>query len=289
MDIRYVRRWAWMLAGVIAGALVAEIQRMPSGNWAREHADAIAQHEFESAVVREFQGVRHFTGLTVYPRQVADVDGQPRTLHIVAGRHYDGKPRQIDGQMRAVWQPRCFVAEVPYWSAGTQHPTVMAWLDTQASRGVRYRYAWWQEPRWMRTVWISAGFVAVGLIWPTALYLCVFGRWWNPPREGPDLAALKGVHGTSGTAATAPADLSAAADYAAQVEAELAASDAPSPAPAPPGPAQQPVRPLSNQPPEASAPLNEQEAKAFGARSDDFYPTELGGQADKPGSDARKQ
>ena len=53
-------------------------------------------------------------------------------------------------------------------------------------RHVDFTYAWWNQPRVQLTAWSVAGFVGVGLIWPTIVNLIAFGKFFRPAEKKSD-------------------------------------------------------------------------------------------------------
>lgn len=279
MQLRNVRRWQWIVIGVAAGAMFGAIRQNPPEDLSRYERVITGRREFENALIAEFQGVRRFTKLTVYPGRFDDGGGAGRAVHIVAGSYFDGQVENIDGNACAVWRRACFVAERPYEGVEDKrvHATVMAFLDTLSSGGSRYAYAWWREPLWAIVLWATAGMVAVGLIWPTIINLLAFGSIFRPREEkGFDLGKAPA------TAPPRPADptsedMEKLARLDAQMESKLA-SDA-ARVPEPEAPPAAPVRQLLATKLDESASPDGADEKSFGQDKDDFYPTELHGTA----------
>ena len=235
------------------------------------------QRQFEHALVAERHGHRLFQDVTVYPHWARDpATGRKRLLHLVTGAYWDGRAEAGDGgALQARWSPACFVAPTPYeplttpggpgdGSASGRFDSVLDYLAAvRAARGTPYRYAWWwwtSRPAFTSTL---VSVVLIGGVLPTALNLVAFGRLTRPPRERrPSLWAVRIRRRQKPTPAVAP--VHPAHDDAVEVSAA-----APDPKPV----AQVAPRPL---PVEAVAvPAAEAHDKHFGARKEDFYPTEL--------------
>jgi hypothetical protein len=303
--IQSIKRWQWIAMSLALGLVLSLLQRMPRENWAGAYGESLTQRQFEDALVREYQAVRHFRDLIVYPEQVQDVGGARKTVHIVAGKYFGGRLEMRNGQQCAIWRPRCYIAEVPYQpmnersapaaavrgflslltgSPGRAMPrppaadpnqTVLTYLNSLKEQGVRYRYAWWRDPRWATALWTGGSVVLIGLIWPTIVNLLVYGSIFRPREEkGIDLSK---VRSTSAPAATRPGmteqDLAAVARLESELESKLGAGDGQA-APPPGAPAAEPVRKLTATQLEAIAAQQAAEQKEFGADEDDFYPTE---------------
>lgn len=242
--------------------------------------------------------------------------------YVVGGKYYSGRPeRTPDGQFKAYWRPYCFVTPmtpvtptketpaVPYkptaahlaqlqkltgkdYSARFNKPdtTVLDYLEVmKEARNVTYKYAWWQEPKKAMALWVGGTFVVVGLIWPSLIYLIAFGSLVQPPVEkGIDLSKVENKT-TGPVAATGPTQeqLSEVEQYEKNLEKELASKLGDEPAGArpatPPTPQPTVIKPLTAQAPVEPILTQEQkEAKEFGAKQDDFYPTERHARPHKP-------
>ena len=237
------------------------------------------QRQFERALVAERYGHRLFEGVTVYPHWARDpATGRKRLLHLVTGQDWDGRAEAGErGSLEARWRPACFVAPTPYepiqipgasGAGGRRFESVVDYLAAvRAAGGPPYRYAWWWwtgRPAFTST---AVSVVVIGGILPTALNLAAFGRLTRPPRERrPSLWAVR-IRRRPRARAAAPAAPVRRTDDDVN---EPAATAAPA---SPPDAASLP-RPLPTETVAAAeAPAHD---KHFGARKDDFYPTELG-------------
>ena len=287
MQLERIDRWVWVVLSLAVGACLA---------WARsgdDHADLQArlghgvaeQAWFEREVVRKVATadgsfVRGFDRLTVFPSSVVE-NGRRRPVHLVAGmalaRAGDNRAGAAPG-FTGTLRPCFFVAPVPFTplaSRGNDSAksgrTVVDYLDTLASRGVSYRYAWWADSRYRTAAWVGGSFVLVGVLWPTAVNLLAYGSFRRPPRErGTSLWRVRRPR-TQPTqrpsyAVDRPADLPpdpAAPSAATGVAGDTGSAAVPS------------ALPLArNEPEDATAPAHKDQ-KQFGASANDFYPTEL--------------
>jgi len=146
MQLREVRRWQWIAAGLLLGAAIGAVRsRNPADLGGYERIIA-SRFEFEDALISEQQGVRRFRNLCVYPARLAEDRGGGRAVHIVVGDYFDGKFEMIDGNLCARWRKGCFIAEIPFRRADDAssgaHQTVLDYLDSFSGKGVRYSFAW---------------------------------------------------------------------------------------------------------------------------------------------------
>jgi hypothetical protein len=257
------------------------LQQLPREDWRRAYGQDMLQRDFERGLQREYNGVRHFRDLVVYPDRIQLPGGVSKPIYIVAGLYFDGRPRVKDGKEQAEWRPRCFVTEVPYKALGpTTQPAAAAFTVVdylKSLKGVGFQYAWWRDPRWGLGIWTAASVVLIGGIWPTLVNLMVYGSIWRPRQsKGIDLSRVKP---TTAEAAPQPSitekDLAETERLGAQLEVQLAAS--PSDPVSSTNVQNQPtkIRDLSAAPLVGAAPETEKDQKDFGQDEDDFYPTEL--------------
>jgi len=281
MRIERIRRWQWILISLAVGWIMGQLQQLPREDWRSAYGQDMTQRDFERGLQREYNGVRHFRDLVVYPDRIQLPGGVSKPIHIVAGLYFDGRPRVKDGKEQAEWRPRCFVTEVPYKALGpTTQPAAAAFTVVdylKSLKGVGFRYAWWRDPRWAVRLWTAASLVLIGGIWPTLVNLMVYGSVWRPREsKGVDLSQVKP---TTAEAAPQPSitekDLAETDRLSAQLEAQLAASPSDPVSSTNVQNQPPPIRDLSAAPLVPAAPETEKDQKDFGQDKDDFYPTEL--------------
>ena len=294
MWIERVRRWHWLLLGAAAGALLWGSLRPGTDSLAGYGECINDPAAFERALVESARGVRRFTNVRVHRQLVDDGAGSAAAVYVVSGDYCDGKPDPLDGTLH--WRPRYFLAPAryrPHWNlydfggatGGTakaleqyqriESPTVVDFLRVLRTAGVlSYTHAWWRT--YPAATWVGGSILLIGVVWPTVINLLVFGRLTRPREEkGVDLSKVKN------TAAPAPAapsalDLEHLRELEAELEARLAGA-----APAEPvAPADRPGGPPRRAAVLTTAPAGPAPADAphddtvFGAKADDFYPTE---------------
>jgi hypothetical protein len=149
-----------------------------------------------------------------------------------------------------------------------------------------YRYCWWEERGLTAAVYPLAGVVLVGGVWPTLLNFLVgigLGRKKKPDEEY-DVERFKGTSKSKMPARSATAmtqrDEQQLAAITAELEQSLAASVSASPAGgngAPAAAAAPTVRELTGGPvtPQPAPSTTPAPAKAYGADTTDYYPTEI--------------
>ena len=271
--IAEIPRTLWLLAAVIIGLLHGSVREWASTRDPLDDYDVLLtdQRQFESALVSERHGHRLFKEVTVYPHWLRDRStGSRRLVHLVAGTYWDGRTSVRDGAVQARWEPAVFVAPVPYQPASsaagaTPSRTVLDYLaELRKDRGVEFRYAWWWWARRPMLTSTLASVTVVGVVAPAALNLLAFGTLTRPLRERrpslwrirrrtprpPVVAPAAPTGPQPRPEATAPPE--AIPESGAAVVAPLPPPD-PSPAPVP-----------------AAEPEHH-----YGAKADDFYPTEL--------------
>jgi hypothetical protein len=284
MGLRRVIHVRGLVLGLGLGLLLAEVVPAIGDADLGSYGETINGHaDFESALVRELTladgtRVRAFRDLTVYPATIDGDGGKPRPVHVVSGTFVPA-PRlnPASGRIESREGRRCFVAAIPYRSraaGGAEFRSVMEFLGTMRVRGVGFRYAWWFDPRWAKTFWVAGGALLLGVGWPGVVSLV--RRTGLVAAEAPASAVAiaepdpSPVHVPTGPSLDAVMSSleSSIADEAALGAAGPpgVASESKSPEPS--------QRTLTGGPLEPGAPETALEAKTYGAREDDYYPTE---------------
>jgi hypothetical protein len=221
----------------------------------------------------------------VLPERI-EVDGGYRRVHIVYGDYFNGRPELRDGQQRAIWRPRCYIAMLPYESWSTppagfaEGGNVLGYLDSLRSKGVTYTYAWWRDPKWGMSFWIGGSFLVIGLIWPTIVNLLAFGSFFRPKEEkGIDLSTvINRPLAASAQPAVSAEDVAAVEQMSTKLESKLeSAAEPQSPPKEEPSARGLAVTQLAGDALEAVAVDQQDQDKAFGRAPGDFYPTERKG------------
>lgn len=251
MRLCIIRRWQWIIIGLVVGTgygLLRCGQDLDLSGFERIIA---ARGEFESALLTEQQGIRRFHSLVVYPARLAD----GTAVQVVAGKYFDGTLETVGQERWARWRPACYIAEPS---------DIASYLNSLASRGVTYRYAWWRNRPWAAALGAAGGVAIVGVVWPTLLNLIAFGSLRRPPEER--AISLRNTRSTQ-----RPAERSAPPPDCAI---DPRAIDLPAPA-SPPAPEPRPVPAiLPATPDDPLPPPPETPPVAFGQDKDDYYPTQ---------------
>jgi hypothetical protein len=298
MRLERFRRWHWVVLSLVVGLGLAQARQFDAHDLLNRLGDGFADRGwFEREVQRQVtladgSSVPAFGRLRVYPLSVRERGGR-RQVHVVAGMYLTHVPDGRGGAggggaggASAVGRirPCFFIAPVPYQSLGDERAgkpvdpggTVRRYLDGLRAKGVTYTYAWWADSRYAAAAWVGGSFALVGVLWPTALNLLVYGTFGAPREEkGVSLWKVRPAH------LPPPRDAVKAAVAGMPVAGNHCAISAKPPpqhgATAPQGAsrATTPVLSVAPADDEVTAATPGHEHKEFGARRDDFYPTEL--------------
>ena len=291
MGLERVRRWQWIALSLVVGLGLAQARQFDSDELPGRLGEGVADRGwFEREVRRKVtladgSTVPAFGRLRIYPLTLRDRGGR-RPVHVVGGMVLakvgeqggsSGAAPGAVGKLRRYF----FIAPVPYQPLAYERAgewvdadaTVLDYLDTLRDDGVTYAYAWWAEPRYATAAWVGGSFVLIGLLWPTALNLLTYGRFRAPPEEkGVDLWKLKPRRTPAAQPKSVPA-VGAVLPAAGRPPWALGKSAVTDPVvTATPAPTSAPILAQADLAPAGSP---EHEHKAFGAKRDDFYPTEL--------------
>ncbi len=205
-------------------------------------------------------------------------------MYIVSGDYFDGQLETLDASHRqAVWRRACFIAPTPFHPLDRQvgqfamNATILDYLDRLGAKGVGYRYAWWDHPGWIWTIWLGGSVVVIGILWPTVINLIAFGSVWRPRGEHVNIFQSKSAAGPALEAGGV--DLTDVVAIGDAMEAKLAAGGGEALAGTEGEAAGNQTRPLSAAEPLRGSVPPTQTDKEFGAGRDDFYPTERAGRA----------
>jgi hypothetical protein len=246
------------------------------------------QRNFETFVLGTVEGRHTFDNLKVHKQPMPDGKGGMMPAYVVTGTAFMGDYEMQGGKQIARWKPTFFattgtfkprmslsqlnVRGGPDYAAkfrAIKDPTVIDFLRILSdARGIPFRHAWWDELSlgW----WVLASFVILGVIWPTILNLMMFGSLRRPPEaRGLRLFGVK-AH----TVKPGPVAAASALDEGRMKELEEQLAQDPPGVGAEEAEVPGPVRALDGAPaaPVIAAPEHSTE---FGAKRDDFYPTEV--------------
>lgn len=284
-----LKRWHWLVVSILVG-LGAGYAARPTSLDVRAFGEGMnGQKDFERALVRESEGHRRFMDIVVHRQSITDPAGGTREAWIVSGLYCGNAPDPADGNWH--WRPKFFVADEPYKPVNPlseltngrggesigrfqqmARPTVLDFLEVlHDAAGVSYVHAWWRS--YVIATWLVASLVLIGLVLPTAIDLIVFGRFIRPREpKALKLTASSTVPVRTETELTAK-DLEELARLDAVLEEALKSGPAPAKAAAA-VPAAAPVRKLNDVAQAASVPPVKEDQRTFGAKKDDYYPTE---------------
>jgi len=285
MRVSSLKRWHWILVALVIGFACGGVRQGTADE------DRIDQYErlftdpqkFEDAITTEASGLRLFRNITVYPYHVPGAPAGRNVAYLATGQYWDGVPQiQKNGQSVAHYVSACFIASAPFQPrtallGANRNATFDSVIDYLAvmhdKAGVQFHYAWWWWATTPLALWVMGSLIVVGGIWPTLFNLIVFGRLTRPAEEkGVSLKDVKGT--TAPTRAPGPEiDEEALAALDHELEESLAHLDS-SDAPATATTASAAPRALNGDPLDPVA-VAAAESREFGAKRDDFYPTEL--------------
>jgi hypothetical protein len=287
IDYRKMRWWHWIVLSLIVGVAAGGLHVWIISDLNIYGNSLNGQRAFERALVSDAQGVKMFKDIAVHRRWMDDPSGNGpgRLAYVVAGKYCTGRVER-DGALH--WSPTFFVAPTPYaptkvsaglvgerW-AGLKSPSVVNLLGAvREMRGVTYSYAWWDA--FPMTMWLGASFVVVGVVSPAVMNRVLYGRWTRPAEEkGIDLSKVRSAAPAIEKEGVTAEDLDAMAGMEARLMAELEGEEGAAAAAAVGAPAQVAAAPrkLTGTTEVAAAAAVTAEEKAYGAKADDFYPTE---------------
>jgi len=280
MQFAALSRWHWIVIAVLIGLVIGLVRSADDGDLHGINVNGYGliladQQQFENSLIQDYEGTRLFSDPVIYPHRSTDAAGKPTLVYIVAGRYWDGHPREKNGKTVAEWLPRCFIATTPYkprvgLSDGSgkviqEFPTVIEFMGALRNRyGVSCRYAWWA----VYPAWTSLGIctVLIGGVWPIVINLLTWGRFTRPPEA--KALSLWGVRAPKAPPSTPKPAVQYSGPDDLEEQLHSAATSNPTSEEA-----STPNRLLATGPLDAvtQRPADERE---FAADDDDFYPTE---------------
>ena len=285
-----LKRWHWLALSILIG-LCAGYAAMPTSIDLRSYGEGLnGQKDFEQSLLREIKGRRRFMDLTVHRQSITNPDGGTRLAWIVSGLYCSNAPDSRDGNYH--WKPYFFVADDPYKPANPlrqltngqgaeriaqfqklPHPTILDFLDVlHGTVGVNFVHTRWRT--YALQTYLIASILLIGFVFPTLIDLIVFGRFLRPREaRGITYATFTSKASNAQPKVTAD-DLNKLKELDAAMEESLkagATTAKPVPAVITPAPA---IRQLNPMPETAAAASAKEDHRAFGAKPDDYYPTE---------------
>ena len=315
MDLQDLKRWHWMVIGLLAGTLWAMTQLfygfLPDGETVGGTFEMMLMTTREAPAFVDFSNV-YVTDLQIHP-PIAD-DGP-----VVNGSTSSGKIQWVTGTMVSrgfrrdtrEWRTRSFryKAAVPFvptkrfdfiindWvpngrlkkvpgylkPTATDYPSIRNYFDElnrkYGSASMKYRYIWWQSRLAVMTLYPLGGLLLIGGVWPTIIALMVgAGLGAKAKPETFDLSRYesgKTVDATKGVLVTEQ-DRQRLAEMNEELEKNLQVNAKPT-GTVSASPTAPAIRKLEGDSTDVSKSSEQkpQAAKAFGASRTDFYPTEI--------------
>jgi hypothetical protein len=274
MRIEELKRWHWVLVGLIVGVSLGYLY----GSIEPGSGRSISQARFETALNETpLQGSHPWIrDIVVHPH--------PERGVIITGRHLE--PGRGDTML---YQPFRFVPPMPYeplssprgnrpadWEQSGR--TVRDYLNHMAGTHdhVSYRYAWTSQPLYRYLIWTAGAVLAIGIVWPSIISLLTGGGLGRRGATEPEYD-LSRFQSDPAPPQRQPASMTQEeADHLASLEAELErklagrSDDAIAADPAPEAAPEQPVRRLDARPLEGAPVESPQQRKDYAG---EFYPT----------------
>ena len=164
MNIESLKRWHWVAIGLIVGLALAAAKLLGRADEAVGGDGFIDQAQFERGLrMPPVMGKAQVSSIVVHPRGAVDIvtlrlldmeSLQYRQVKFAAPRSYQPLGTSVAG------------------GSGREVIDYLAELSA-GNRSITARYAWWDKREWIVTLYMFAGAVTVGGIWPTLLRLLV--------------------------------------------------------------------------------------------------------------------
>ena len=262
MNFAALYRWQWLLISILVGWGLGHAHRVTPDDFSSYGNSLNSQARFEEALESRIGDIPRFKDVVV---QRCVVQGLG-TVDIISGLYCNGQPEEKDQAFH--WKPAFFVAPVPYHSlggsetlfAGPEQSSVREFLK---SRSIPFTYAWWRS--YPMATWLSASILFIGVIFPTLLTRLAYGTWIRP-KEIKGISLWSAV--TSGSKTSR--EMSSAGPSAHRDK----DSGDPTPPLMEPGVVRSEAVTALHAGPLAPISVEEAAHTAFGAKADDYYPTE---------------
>jgi len=306
MRVERIRVWQWCLIGIAVGFAMAFI-RLASLPKEEPGLEPVAPHVFETHLLggtdpsrKPVLGVRN---IVLHPPADIMVPGERSAITDYVTYDVWLPEKVVNGKPQGRWWPRQLIIE----SAVRAHHSLVGSLEGmtlpvyleklkaalasmpaskkgQNATPLDYKFNWYETPRAAYTIFPTACFLVIGVIWPMVLGALVRKGFGRAPEEA-DLASYRGKipqKATTGKKEMSEADLDQLARLEAELESGLKGGDVSAKPGAGAKPSEAPVPVLSAGPLEA--PKDEptrHKPKGYGADQGDYYPTEVHGK--RPG------
>jgi hypothetical protein len=190
MDIAYLPRWVWIIAGILLGAFGG--YQWSSVSDTMDGIARASQVRFEQDLtMKDDKGNPLIKGIVVHPPEWSPADHAnvnivtyKRLAQDRAGKHW--------------WIDKCFVAKVPFEPmngavAATPNMTVETYLLEMAKQNssLKFNVGWWMKPKNATLIGSITGLVLIGGLWPSLINIMI-GAGFGPKRERkPSLWSVK--------------------------------------------------------------------------------------------------
>ena len=257
----FTHRFLWLSVSVLLGLGFGYLMRVTPEDLKYFGNSLNNQSRFEAALVERIGDQPRFKEVRIRRCHVpglGDVD-------VVSGLYCNGRPEKDQAYH---WKPSFYVAAIPYRPAGENEQHVVPGIrDFLNERKVPFVHAWWRS--YSVTTWLIASIVMVGMIWPALLTKLVCGQWTRPASEkGISLWNVRSTP-TIKVKVNQPS-FAGTREVRAEAKAPNEESELPLPTFT--------TKASTSDNPPAIAATDRQHAE-FGAKPDDFYPTEKRHQA----------
>ena len=174
MEISDIKRWQWILIGIIAGLGLGWVwSGMDPGDTSGRQ---VSQVDFENDLLRQYQNQPLIKDIVIQP---TTTDYSNKQVQPVSFRHL----KIGQNSKKVYYVPAQYVASVPYKplrGGGGATPaanfTLKDYLNNinkQRNGAVHFAYGWWQEKPATIAIWTLGTAVVIGGIWPTFVNLLV--------------------------------------------------------------------------------------------------------------------
>jgi hypothetical protein len=260
MTLADLKRWHWLVIGLLLGPLLAYCQvvrRQVNGY----EGDSLHRPTFARYMRECNRPTGGSQNIVVHPHPLKG------GWHIVTGQRYAADSDEV-----TTWW---FEAQSPYLETSQpqqhQYADVMEFLQRAGADNspVPYRWAWWERSDLQVPLWLAGTVVFFGVLWPTVLNLLAFGSVFRPAEEKVDLSGVRNTPAPEPTTPV-PTDLSQVDRIGEELAAELAGA-ASACAPAPPSTSDlESVREMTATQLELTAEEKARQEREFGKEKDDF-------------------
>jgi hypothetical protein len=216
MRIERVRRWQWILLGLVLGLVVGFV-KLWGGSVEPDHSQGTQLHVFEDQLIRAVDPSRktpvQVGQIILHPKSEVIVPGsrQPEMHEVIT--YWVWFPAKVNDKKEVVARPearsvalyedpsqKSVLGDISKFSGREyldklkNHIQKLDKSKFKFAQNFEYRYAWLETPRGAYTAYGVGGIVMVGLIWPTIVHLLVGAGYGRPVEEDDEyLSRFKGT------------------------------------------------------------------------------------------------